>query len=120
MWIKRDRKGSLQEAFVEAIQVEKDMFCLKENPNTPAEQASTSCKKIENLLKTTATNLDPFDMTEMKKLLQKMSNEMVDLNKNSNENQINNKGFARPPFSIPNQPPQYTTPLNPSEGFTSK
>ena len=66
MWIKRDRKGSLQEAFVEAIQVEKDMFCLKENPDTPAEHASTSRKKIENLPKTTATNPYPFDMTDRK------------------------------------------------------
>ena len=57
-------------------------------------------------------------MTDMKKLLQKMSNEMVDLNKNSNENQTNNSVFVRPPFRRPNQPPQNPPPLNPSEGFT--
>ena len=59
-------------------------------------------------------------MTDMKKLLQNMSNEMADLKKNSNENQTNNRGFARPPFRRPNQPPQNPPPPNPSEGFTSE
>ena len=45
---------------------------------------------------------------------------MVDLNKNSNEIQTNNSGFARPPLRRPNQPPQNTPPPNPSEGFTSE
>ena len=49
-----------------------------------------------------------------------MSNEMVDLKKNDNENQANNSGFARPPFRWPNQPTQNPPPPNPSEGFTSK
>ena len=66
------------------------MFFLKENPNTLAKQASTSRRKIENVPKTTATNSDPFNISDMKKLLQKMSNEMVDLKKNSNGNQNNN------------------------------
>ena len=34
MWVKRDHKESLQEAFFEAIQVKKDMFCFKDNPDT--------------------------------------------------------------------------------------
>ena len=59
-------------------------------------------------------------MFDMKKLLQNLSNEMVDLKKNSNENQTNNRGFARPPFRRPNQPPQNPPPPNPSEGFTSE
>ena len=68
-------KETLQEAFIEAIQVEKDIFFLNENHDFP---------------KTIATNSNPFNMSNMNKLLQKMSNEMVDLNKNSNENQTNN------------------------------
>ena len=59
-------------------------------------------------------------MTDMNNILQKMSNEMVYLKKNSNGNQTNNRGFVRPPFRRPNQPPQNTQPPNPSEGFTSK
>ena len=59
-------------------------------------------------------------MTEVKKLIQKMSNEMVDLKKTNNENQSNNRGFNMPPFRRPNQPPQNPPPPNPNEGFTSK
>ena len=118
MWVKRARKETLQETLCEAIQVEKDIFFLKENPDTSTEQASTFRRKIENVPKTTATNSDPFNMSDMKNLLQKMSNEMVDLKKYSNENQTNNRGFARPPFRRPNQPLKNTPPPNPSEGFT--
>ena len=82
------------------------MFFLKENHDTSVEQESTSRRKIENVPKTTATNSDPFNMSDMKKLLQKMSNEMVDLKKNSNENKTNNRGFERPTFRRPNQPPK--------------
>ena len=96
------------------------MFFLNENPTTLAEKASTSYRKIKKIPKTTATNFDPFNMSYMKNLLQKMSNEMVDLKKISNENQNNNRGFARPPFKRPNQPPQNPPPPNPSEGITSE
>ena len=37
MWVKRSRKESLQDAFSEAIKVERDMFCLKDNPDTSSE-----------------------------------------------------------------------------------
>ena len=86
--VKRARKETLQETFCKAIQVEKDIFFLNENHDTLAEQASISCGKIKKFPKTTATNFDPFNVSDMKKLLQKMSNEMVDLKKNSNENKI--------------------------------
>ena len=95
------------------------MFYLKDNPNTTSEQASTSRRKSDTSPKPTATSQDPFNMSEVKKLLQQMSNEMVDLKKTSNENQPNNRGFNRPPFMRPTQPPQNTPPPNPSEGFTS-
>ena len=49
-----------------------------------------------------------------------MSNEMVDLKKTNNENQANNRGFAREPFRRPNKPLQNSPPPNPSEGFTSE
>ena len=96
------------------------MFYFKENPGTSSKQASTSCKKIDNTPKPTATTKDPFNMSDMKKLLQKMSNEMVDLNKTNNENQSNNRGFNRPSFRRPNKPFQNPPPPNPSEGFTSE
>ena len=56
MWVKRDLKETLHDAFCEDIQVEKDMFYLKDNPDTSSEQASTSRKKIDKFPKTTATS----------------------------------------------------------------
>ena len=87
MWVKRARKESLQEDFSKSIQFEKDIFYFKENPNTSSEQASTSHKSIDNAPKPTTTQ-DPFNMSDMKKLLQKISNEMVDLKKTNNEKSI--------------------------------
>ena len=42
---------------------------------------------------------------------------MVDLKRTKTENQVNNRGFARPPFRRPYQN-QY--PLNPNETLTSE
>ena len=120
MWVERARKESLQGAFSKAIQVKSDMFFLKENLDATSEQASTSCRKSDSSPKPAATSQDPINMSELKKLLQRMSSEMVDLKNTSNENQSNNRGFNRPPFRRPNQPPQNPPPPNPSEGFTSE
>ena len=77
------------------------MFCLKYNLDIQTGQPSTSYKKQENLPKPTTQNKDPFEMDNMKKFLQKISNEMVDLKKTNTENQTNNRGFVRPPFRKP-------------------
>ena len=58
-------------------------------------------------------------MDKMKKLLQKNSNDMVDLKRTNTENQANNRGLARPPFRRPYQPPQNQPPTNPVETLTS-
>ena len=49
MWVKRAHGETLEEDFCEAIQVEKDMFYLKENPNTSSEQACTSRKNVSDV-----------------------------------------------------------------------
>ena len=56
MWVKRAHKVSLKDEFFEAIQVERDMFCLKDNSNTASEQASTSRRKSDTSPKPTATS----------------------------------------------------------------
>ena len=48
MWVKRDCKDSLQDAFSEEIQVERDMFYLKENLDPTSEQVYTSCRKSDS------------------------------------------------------------------------
>ena len=69
MWVKRAHKESLQDALSEPISVERNMFCLKENLDPTYEQASTSCRKSDSSPKPSATNEDPFNMSEVKKLL---------------------------------------------------
>ena len=53
MWVKRAHKNNLQEDFTKIILVEKDMFCLKYNPNIQTDQPSASCKKKDNFLNPT-------------------------------------------------------------------
>ena len=74
------------------------MFFLKDNHDSSAEQESTSHKKVGKFPKTPTTSQDPFNMNDMKKILQKISNDMVDLKKTNNENQANNRGFNMPPL----------------------
>ena len=69
MWVKRSHKNKLQEAFVEAIQVEKDMFFLKENPDTQDDQSSTYHRIQDNFPKPTTRNKYPFKMDNMKNIL---------------------------------------------------
>ena len=74
------------------------MFCLKDNLDAQADQPSISRRSQENFPKPTLQNKDPYDMKNMKKLLQKISNDVVYLKRTYNENQLNNRGLARPPF----------------------
>ena len=81
------------------------MFFLKDNPDVQIDQTSTSRRRQENIPKPTPQNKYPYDMDNMKKILQNISNDMVDLKRTNNENQVNNRGLARPPFRRPYQPP---------------
>ena len=73
MWVKRDRKTTLQAAFAEAVLVEKDMFGLKDNPDLEPDQPSTSRRRQENVSKPAPQNKDPYDKDNMKKILQNMA-----------------------------------------------
>ena len=59
MWVKRAHKITLQEAFVEAVIVEKDMYELKDNPDQELEQPSTSRRRKYHVHKPTTLNKDP-------------------------------------------------------------
>ena len=101
MWVKRDLKTTLQEAFLEAVLVEKDMFSLKDNPDTQKDQPSTSRRRQDNSPKPTPQNKYPYEMDNMKKILQNILNDKVDLKRNNNDNQVNRRGMARPLFRRP-------------------
>ena len=90
------------------------MFFSKDNPYSQSNQPSTFRRRKSNFPKPTAQTKDPFDMDNMKKLLQNISNDMVDLKRTNTETQENNIGLERPPFIRPYQPP----PPNPKETST--
>ena len=106
MWVERAHKNTMQEDFSKTILVEKDMFCLKQHLDVEADQPSTSRRRHENVPKPTPKNIDPYDMDIMKKLLQKISNDMVDFKRNNNNTQVNNRSLAKLPFKRPYHPPQ--------------
>ena len=58
-------------------------------------------------------------MDVMKKFLQNIFNDMVDLKRASSDNQGNNRGQLMPPLRIPYQPPLNKPPTNPRETLTS-
>ena len=55
------------------------MFYLKDNPDIQTDHPSTSRKRKENFPKPVVQTKDPFELDNMKKLLQNISNDMVDL-----------------------------------------
>ena len=93
---------------------------MKDSLETSKEQPSTSRKRNDSVPKPTAQNKDPFDMTDVKKFIQKMLNEIVDLKINNNENKNQHRGFVRPPFRRPYQPPQNPPPPDPTEGLSNE
>ena len=118
MWVKHAHKTTLQVAFPEAIIVEKDMFGLKDNPHQEPNQHSTYTRRKKNVPKPTNLNKNPYEMDNMKKLLENISNDMVDLKRSSSDNQVNNRGQQNPPLRRPYQPPLNQPPPNPGETLT--
>ena len=90
MWVKCAWKTTLQVAFVEAVIVEKDMYGLKDNLEQEPEWPSSSRRRQEHVPKPTNLDKYPYEMDNMKKLLQRISNDMVDLKRASGDNQGNN------------------------------
>ena len=107
MWVKRTHKMTLQLSFIEDCLVEKDMYGLKENTNQEPKWPSTSSRRgKQNVPKSMTLDKDPYEMDNMKKFLQRISNDMVDLKRENGDNQGNNRGQVRPciqmiyPFQI--------------------
>ena len=60
----------------------------------------------------------PYEMDNMKKLLERTSNDMVDLKRENGDNQGNNRGRVRAPPRIPYQSPLNQPCPNPRETIT--
>jgi hypothetical protein len=104
IWVKRSKKATLLEAFEEATQIEKDILSLKDSSRNEAETVSSSKKKIEILPRPTQNKTQPenSDLENLTKVVQKLSNQVIDL-KRSTEEASSSKGPYKPPFQKPFQ-----------------
>jgi ribonuclease HI len=104
IWVKRSKKATLLEAFEEATQIEKDILSLKDSSSNETETISSSKKKIEILPRPTQNKSQPknSDLENLTKVVQKLSNQVVDL-KRSTEEASSSKGPYKPPFQKPFQ-----------------
>jgi hypothetical protein len=102
IWVKRSKKATLLEAFEEATQIEKDILSLKDSSSNETETVSSSKKKIEILPRPTQNKTQPenSDLENLTKVVQKLSNQVVDL-KRSTEEASSSKGPYKPPFRKP-------------------
>jgi hypothetical protein len=105
IWVKRSKKSILLEAFEEASQIEKDILSLKDNLNSEAETTSSSKKKIKILARPPQAKIQPetLDLESLQKVVQRLSNQVVDL-KRSTEEASSSKGSFKPPFRKPFPP----------------
>jgi ribonuclease HI len=102
IWVKRSKKATLLEAFEEATQIEKDILSLKDSSSNETETVSSSKKKIEILPRPTQSKTQPenSDLENLTKVVQKLSNQVIDL-KRSTEEASSSKGPYKPPFRKP-------------------
>jgi ribonuclease HI len=105
IWVKRSKKATLLEAFEEATQIEKDILSLKDSSSSETETVSSSKKKIEILPRPTQNKTQPenSDLENLTKVVQKLSNQVIDL-KRSTEEASSSKGPYKPPFRKPFPP----------------
>jgi hypothetical protein len=104
IWVKRSKKATLLEAFEEATQIEKDILSLKDSSSNETETVSSSKKKIEILPRPTQNKTQPenSDLENLTKVVQKLSNQVIDL-KRSTEEASSSKRPYKPPFRKPFQ-----------------
>jgi hypothetical protein len=87
IWVKRSKKATLLEAFEEATQIEKDILSLKDSSRNETKTVSSSKKKIEILPRPTQNKTQPenSDFENLTKVVQKMSNQVIDLKRLTEE-----------------------------------
>jgi hypothetical protein len=100
--VKRSKNATLLEAFEEATQIEKDILSLKDSTSNETETSSSFKKKIEILPRPTQSKTQPenFDLENLTKVVQKLSNQVIDL-KRLTEESSSSKGPYKPPFRKP-------------------
>jgi hypothetical protein len=99
IFVKRSKKATLLEAFEEESQIEKDILSLKDNTYNEIETSSSSKKKIEIFPRPpqNKTQPDSSDLENLRKVVQKLSNQVIDLKRLAKE-ASSSKGPYKPPF----------------------
>jgi hypothetical protein len=99
IWVKRSKNSTLLEAFEEATQIEKDILSIKDSSSNKTETVSSSKKKIEILPRPTQnkTQSENADLENLTKVVQKLSNQVIDLKRLTKEASLR-KGPYKPPF----------------------
>jgi hypothetical protein len=100
MFFKRDKNHTLDDTFKEAIKVEKHMQILKTNPGEDANKVKSNTKKKIHPPKSPQgkKDQDSLDMEILQRIIKKLSNEIVDMNRNTREGTSNTKKlFKFPP-----------------------
>jgi hypothetical protein len=89
----------LLEAFEEATQIEKDILSLKDSSSNETKTVSSSKKKIEILPRPPQSKTHPenSDLENLTKVVQKLSNQVIDL-KRSTEEAFSSRGPYKTPF----------------------
>lgn len=90
MFVKQAQKLTLQGNFAEAIKVEKDLASLKVNKRN--DKPSTSRAPVKT--HTHRREQDSFDIEGLQRMVKQLSNEIIDLKKNSGES-TSGRGFFR-------------------------
>jgi hypothetical protein len=102
IWVKRSKKATLLEDFEEATQIEKDILSLKDPSSNETETVPSSKKNIQILPRPTQNKTQPenSDLENLTKVVQKLSNQVVDLKRSTEESSLS-KGPYKPPFRNP-------------------
>ena len=107
MFVKQSQKTTLQGNFAKAIRVEKDLASLKVNQGN--DNPSTSKGPVKT--HTDRRDQHSFDIEGLQRMVKQLSNEIIDLKKNSGESTFG-RGFFRFPDKKHFPPRQHPPPKN--------
>jgi hypothetical protein len=96
MFVKNAEKDTLEETFQEALKIEKNMISLKVNPGEESSKDKAKAKAKSLVTKYYEEKKDTYsmDMESLQRIVKKLSNEMIDMNKQNGEHFYNtNKCF---------------------------
>jgi hypothetical protein len=112
MFFKNVEKTTLEATFKESLKIEKNMLSLKGNPGVESSKEKTNPKTKSTATKTSEEkkDTDSMDMEALQRIVKKLSNEIIDLKKNSGEGSSNPKKFFKfQPKKDKNTPPTNKT-----------